>query len=54
MITSEQAQRWTQVLLDRHSVRTFDGAPLDRTAARALTDLTPEPLGGALGRAPCW
>lgn len=46
-MTREQAERWDRVLFDRHSHRTYDGAPLDRTAARALAELAPEPLNGA-------
>lgn len=49
-IPHTQAQRWNRVLLDRHSVRSFDGAPLPRTAARALAELAPEPLGAARAR----
>lgn len=44
VMTLEQAERWNRVLLGRHSVRTFDGVPLERTAARTLANLAPEPL----------
>ncbi|HLN61362.1 MAG TPA: nitroreductase family protein [Symbiobacteriaceae bacterium] len=46
-MTRAQAERWDAAVFDRHSHRTYDGAPLDRTAARALAELATEPLNGA-------
>lgn len=45
VMTTEQAVRWNRVLMDRRSVRTYNGAALERTALRALTELRPEALG---------
>jgi len=46
-MTREQVRRWNEAIAKRHSVRTFDGLPLGRTAVDALDTLEPEEIGKA-------